>query len=106
MDLSLPSFLSIETSSSIRRDFIRLDPEIRNSLQDKPLRLSVGTLEMDKLAGWLRTVGVNLGGKMDLRNLFSYFRCVLVNQDELQIEKFTIAPALNTEDIEQIEQGE
>jgi hypothetical protein len=28
------------------------------------------------------------------------FRCVMVNQDELQIEKFTIAPALNTENVE------
>ena len=56
--------------------------------------------EMDKPAGWSRTVGAKIGEKTVLRNFIDNFRCVLVNQDELQIERFTIAPALNTENIE------
>ena len=55
---------------------------------------------MDRLVGWLKIVGVRIGGRMGLRNFFINFRCVLVNQDELQIERFSIAPALNTENIE------
>lgn len=57
-------------------------------------------LEMDKPVGLLKTVGVKIGEKMVLRNFLINFRCVLVDQDELQIERFTIAPALNTENIE------
>ena len=73
MDQSLLSFQFIETSSSIRKDSIKLDQEIRNSLLDKPLRSLVGTLGMDRLVGWLRTVGESYGVKMESRNLFSYF---------------------------------
>lgn len=51
---------------------------------------------MDKLAGLLKIVGEKIGEKMESRNFLFIFRCILVNQDELQIEKFTIAPALNT----------
>lgn len=55
---------------------------------------------MDRPVGLLRTAGEKIGEKMVLRNFYFNFRCVLVEQDELQIERFTIAPALNTENIE------
>lgn len=55
---------------------------------------------MDKRVGLLRTAGEKIGDKRVLRNFFFNFRCILANQDELQLERFVIAPALNVENIE------
>jgi hypothetical protein len=35
---------------------------------------------------------------------FFYFRCILVNQEELGIERFSLAVALNNEQIEDAEE--
>ena len=93
-------FQFTETSSSTRRESIKFIQETKDSPQVKLSRSSDGTLETDNLAGLLKTVGEKIGEKTELRNFLFYCRCVLVNQDELQIERFAIAPALNIETIE------
>ena len=56
---------------------------------------------MERTAGLLRTVGVKTGEIMAQRKYLFYFRCILVNQEELGLERFTLAIALNNEQIEE-----
>lgn len=63
-------FQFIEISLSTRRVYIKFIQEIKDSQQDKLLKLSDGMLEMDNLAGLLKTVGEKIGEKMVLRKFF------------------------------------
>lgn len=99
VQLSLSSQFT-EISSSTRRVSIKFIQETKDSPQVKLSNLSDGTLETDNPVGLLKTVGEKIGEKTELRNFLFNFRCVLVNQDELQIERFAIAPALNVETID------
>lgn len=56
---------------------------------------------MERAAGWLRIVGDKIGETMESGNYFFNCRCILVNQEELGIERFTLAIALNNEQIEE-----
>ena len=53
-------------------------------------------LRKAKIVGLSRTLGAKIGENKAQRNFKTNFRCILTNQDELQIEKFVIAPALNS----------
>lgn len=63
------------------------------------LKLLVGMLLMARAVGSLRTLGVKIGDKMALRNYLLYFSCVLINQEEIGLERFTLAVALHNEQI-------
>lgn len=54
---------------------------------------------MARAVGSLRTLGVKIGDKMALRNYLLYFSCVLINQEEIGLERFTLAVALHNEQI-------
>jgi hypothetical protein len=56
-------------------------------------------LEMVRTVGLLKIHGVKIGEKMVLGNYFYNFRCILTNQEELGLERFTLAVALNSEQI-------
>lgn len=51
--------------------------------------------EMDSTAGWLKTLGEKTGEKMVSGNFGINYRCILINQEELGLERFTLAVALN-----------
>lgn len=58
-------FQFTEISSSINQEYIKFYPAIKNSAQVMLLKLLVGMLEMVKIVGWLRIVGVKIGEKME-----------------------------------------
>lgn len=96
--------------------FPHLQKGIVSSVPKKPKILNRSSCQDHRLGRQRRTnllahweqLGRRLGRKWCCVILLINFRCVLVNQDELQIERFTIAPALNTENIEteKIQEGE
>lgn len=57
--------------------------------------------EMVRTVGLLKIHGVKIGEKMVLGNYFNNFRCILTNQEELGLERFTLAVALNSEQIQE-----
>lgn len=57
--------------------------------------------EMVRTVGLLKIHGVKIGEKMELGNYFYNFRCILTNQEELGLERFTLAVALNSEQIQE-----
>ena len=56
---------------------------------------------MARIVGWLRIPGEKIGERMALGNFLFNSRCILTNQEELGLERFTLAVALNSEQIEE-----
>ena len=56
---------------------------------------------MVKTAGSFKTHGAKIGETMALGINYYISRCILINQEELGIERFTLAVALNNENIEE-----
>lgn len=55
---------------------------------------------MARIVGWLRIPGEKIGERMAFGNFLFNSRCILTNQEELGLERFTLAVALNSEQIE------
>lgn len=96
---SLQSSQFIETSLFIRKVSIKYTQATKSSALDMLLKWLDGMLEMVRTVGLLKIHGVKIGEKMELGNYFYNFRCILTNQEELGLERFTLAVALNSEQI-------
>lgn len=96
---SLQSSQFIETSLFIRKVSIKYTQETKSSVLDMPSKWLDGMSEMVRTVGLLKILGVKIGEKMVLGNYFHNSRCILTNQEELGLERFTLAVALNSEQI-------
>lgn len=63
-------------------------------------------LETATSAGSSKTPGEKTGERMALGTTYSYSRCILINQEELGLERFTLAVALNNDNIDEGDQEE